>query len=704
MTYKFNTKKTEQHFSFFVSSDVDTFLVPRKPKAVMVNNWRELNGSEYDLSTPRFEDRRFTISGFIAASTAAAMWLNYDALITELEKPGILKVAIEEIDKEFDTTYVEITNVKHINLVDGDSFGIAFDLVLQEVSYVLDTYYDGGNLPPTAYAGIDKSVVLPIDTITLSGSATGSGISIVWTKVSGGAANFVTPNSASTIVNGLEQGVYVFRMTVTDDQSRTSFDEATITVALPAAPTVNAGVDRTITLPTNSLTVTATQTGTGVTVVWSKISGGAATITSPASLSTTITGLSEGNYTFRVTATDSFGRTVQDELSLTVQAVGVNQPPVVEAGNAQTITLPAGLTLSGTATDSDGTIASTVWTKVSGGAATITNANSLTTTVTGLAAGSYVFRLTANDNQGATTYDEVAITVQAANSAPSVGAGVDQSITLPTNSVTVTGTASDADGTIVSTVWSKVSGGAATITNPNNLTTTITGLVAGTYVFRMTATDNNGATSTDDVTINVAVAAGNVLERFDFGPAGLATTAGWTPLRGDPSVNQIEAIGLNGGVVRCGNYQLLTGLYQVGAAFDTGHTSALTYLDHLGASQTVPQSVMKGLWSHWLNTSAGVTIKGLTPGSSYYVTLFASISPVGGFTSTQNNKVKYTVTGATSVPTDGEYNFHQNSNDTTDGIRIQMTADTNGDIKVDIQWGTGQTLAGILNALEVRSV
>ncbi|SKA40191.1 hypothetical protein SAMN04488128_105137 [Chitinophaga eiseniae] len=89
----------------------------------------------------------------------------------------------------------------------------------------------------------------------------------------------------------------------------------------------------------------------------------------------------------------------------------VNQPPVVNAGNSQTITLPATLTLSATASDPDGTIASYTWTKTSGANAQITTPNAATTTVTGLTGGTYMFRCTVTDDKGATAYSEVQVTV-----------------------------------------------------------------------------------------------------------------------------------------------------------------------------------------------------------------------------------------------------------------------------------------------------
>jgi hypothetical protein len=84
-------------------------------------------------------------------------------------------------------------------------------------------------------------------------------------------------------------------------------------------------------------------------------------------------------------------------------------------------------------------------------------------------------------------------------------AGTDITMTLPTNSTTLNGSASsDPDGTIISYAWVRVSGPTTyTVATPNTATTSLTNLVAGTYVFRLTVIDNSGASSTDDVTVFV---------------------------------------------------------------------------------------------------------------------------------------------------------------------------------------------------------
>lgn len=98
------------------------------------------------------------------------------------------------------------------------------------------------------------------------------------------------------------------------------------------------------------------------------------------------------------------------------QGAAVNNAPIVDAGSNATVTLPAAITLSGTATDDglpSGSTVSTTWSLQSGpGTATIANANALGTTATVSTAGTYVFLLTATDS-ALTTTDTVTITVNA---------------------------------------------------------------------------------------------------------------------------------------------------------------------------------------------------------------------------------------------------------------------------------------------------
>jgi hypothetical protein len=75
---------------------------------------------------------------------------------------------------------------------------------------------------------------------------------------------------------------------------------------------------------------------------------------------------------------------------------------------------------------------------------------------------------------------------------------IDTVIILPTNSITLSGTAVQANPghPILDTTWTETSGPAATITNPSNrMTTKVTGMVAGSYEFTLTATDKQNSSS-----------------------------------------------------------------------------------------------------------------------------------------------------------------------------------------------------------------
>ncbi len=191
----------------------------------------------------------------------------------------------------------------------------------------------------------------------------------------------------------------------------------------------------------------------------------------------------------------------------------VNKNPTVSAGVDQTITLPINqATLSGSAVDSDRSISVYAWSQVSGPlAAVFSTANLASTRVSGLVAGTYVFRLQVADDKGATATSTMKVTVNPAvpeNKIPTVSAGIDQTITLPISQTTLSGSAMDMDGSISSYAWSQVSGPTTAVLATANLASTaISGLVAGTYVFRLQVADNKGATAsaTIKVTVNPAV-------------------------------------------------------------------------------------------------------------------------------------------------------------------------------------------------------
>lgn len=194
-----------------------------------------------------------------------------------------------------------------------------------------------------------------------------------------------------------------------------------------------------------------------------------------------------------------------------------NKPPVVNAGTDITINLAKStdsVRLVGSATDPDGTVVSYLWSLVSGPITpTIATPASATTYVKDFVSGTYVFQLMATDEKGSSGVKTIQVTVTVStivtgNLPPVVNAGPDQTVSLAksTDSIRLTGSATDADGTVVSYLWSQVSGpNTPTITSPGSTSTYVKGFASGTYVFQLTATDNKGATGVKTVQLNVTV-------------------------------------------------------------------------------------------------------------------------------------------------------------------------------------------------------
>ncbi len=106
----------------------------------------------------------------------------------------------------------------------------------------------------------------------------------------------------------------------------------------------------------------------------------------------------------------------------------------------------------------------------------------------------------------ASTTTTTTTTTTSGNILPVARAGADVSVPKSWNySPYVYGTTStDADGWLTGFKWTKISGPTSyTIVSPTSSKTQLTNLVAGTYVFRLTVTDNKGGTDTDDVSVTI---------------------------------------------------------------------------------------------------------------------------------------------------------------------------------------------------------
>jgi hypothetical protein len=230
------------------------------------------------------------------------------------------------------------------------------------------------------------------------------------------------------------------------------------------------------------------------------------------------------------------------------------------------------------------------------------------------------------------------------NQLPVVNAGADQQITLPAT-LTLTATASDPDGTISSYLWTKVSGGMATITNTGSAQTTVTNLEPGTYVFRCTVTDNNGGQSSDDVQVVVTGSVGMVAAKFNFSKAAKPVT-GFNNVFGNPHLAVLSATDATTGI----------GINTLATTAWIADGTASTALDNLsvtddGGGFIVPKEVLQNIFFTNSTTLVdNLEITGLSADSTYRILVTSSGVSTPRFTRIRVNGVEVLLnaTGNTS--------------------------------------------------------
>lgn len=188
--------------------------------------------------------------------------------------------------------------------------------------------------------------------------------------------------------------------------------------------------------------------------------------------------------------------------------IAPNQAPNSVASPSATVAaIGTTITLDGTGSnDPDNDALTYSWQQISGPNAPLANAGSAVATLNAPnTAGSYVYRLTVTDAFGDSDTQDVAIVITPPNSPPTVDAGPDQTVTGGA-SVSLAGTASDADNDPLTYQWTQTGGPAVTLSGDTTLTPTFTAppraAGAQTLTFELVA-DDGTVTSADTVTVTI---------------------------------------------------------------------------------------------------------------------------------------------------------------------------------------------------------
>jgi hypothetical protein len=387
------------------------------------------------------------------------------------------------------------------------------------------------NAAPVVNAGPDQAVTLPA-AAALDGTVSDDGlpnppasVTTTWSKVSGpGTVSFANPGGVDTTATFSEAGSYVLQLSASDSAATTA-DTVTVTVQAATGGGSSQTLDRRIGVGSDDVEESATGSFSATSSDLELVNDG----------TNQLVGLRFPNMTLPrgATITRAYVQFEADEAqseatNLTIQGQAADNPatftsatkPSTRARTTAAATwTPAPWTLAGEASANQRTsdlsaplqqlVNRTGWTSGNAMALILTGTGHRTARAfEGKAAGAPLLHVEYTTD-GSTPPP---------NQPPTVNAGPDQTITLPSSANldgTVTDDALPNPPAAVTSAWTKLSGpGTVTFANPANIDTTATFTDPGTYVLQLAA--NDGSVSTFD---NVQV----VVQPAPTGGGGSAT-------------------------------------------------------------------------------------------------------------------------------------------------------------------------------------
>ncbi|OQA84186.1 MAG: Serine/threonine-protein kinase PknD [bacterium ADurb.Bin236] len=392
----------------------------------------------------------------------------------------------------------------------GDTY--VFQLIVNDgyVNSLPDTVTIRVNAIPIANAGPDQFIIQPGVLVTLDGAASsdadGDALTYAWTQTAGAAVVLSSSTASQPTFTPATCGDYTFRLIVNDGAINSLPDFVTITVN--CVPVADAGPDQNI----NGLGITVNLNGSAsydpdgepLTYLWTQISGPPHALSGATSSTPVFVTADGGILVFQLVVNDG-----HIDSPPSIVTVGVNYPPIADAGPDQILIQPGGLvTLDGSGSyDPDGSPITYAWSQLSGPAATLSNLTSVSPTFTPAVCGDYIFQLIVNDGLVNGDPDTVLIDV---NCVPIANAGPD--MTNASGNPKMTGwlisldgsASSDADGDTLSYQWTQIAGPATvSLSNPNSAVATFKSNVPGMFTFQLIVSDNLINSAPDTVSVEL---------------------------------------------------------------------------------------------------------------------------------------------------------------------------------------------------------
>jgi hypothetical protein len=216
---------------------------------------------------------------------------------------------------------------------------------------------------------------------------------------------------------------------------------------------------------------------------------------------------SEGIYVARFLVIDDNNTAATDTAVINVTPVHINLKPTADAGPAegQQATQGGEMEFTGTGTDPDGFIALFEWDFDGDGSWDYNDTQERVARWTYTDTGLFIARFRVTDNDGATAQDVLRVQVSSStttNEPPTAEAGgpYDGVAGVP---LTLSGTGSDGDGSVVSYEWDFEGDGTIDHFSPASGTTTKVYQATGTFNAVLYVTDDGGAVATDAAVVRI---------------------------------------------------------------------------------------------------------------------------------------------------------------------------------------------------------
>jgi len=384
--------------------------------------------------------------------------------------------------------------------------------------------------PAQANAGPDQCLINGTAFANFAGNAPSpSGVTGQWTKITGPAVTIATPTLNTSAINFTSDGIYQFEWALSRAGCNTTRDTIDITISQPVT-SANASTDQSICALSGNLAGNSPTVGTGQ---WSQILGpGGATIVSPNSPTSSITGLVNASYTFRWTISNGICLSFDDvdiDVAPAPTAAVITSPNTDICGSTTT-NLTANAVTSGTGT----------WSLLGTNPnnPTIANPTANNITVTSLSQGTYQFKWTTFTTPFCSQYSDT-VTI---NVVPPANAGPDQNALCNVTSANLSGLPVPSFGT-----WTQSSGPTtATITSTGPYSAIATNLSPSATPYVFTYSINSGlCNSSDNMTVTTTLPPTSSNAGVDQGlcNATSAVLAGNAPLVGAGTWSKISGPG-----------------------------------------------------------------------------------------------------------------------------------------------------------------